>query len=126
MKLFLIIAASLLIPGISTPGAFAQSSPAQPPAHEPPAAKKQANDDPEKRAARDLLEEARTYVDRKFAEFNKQKLPFDQKLEARTKQEQKDLAAEYASVLQARKSLVHADLYYLGMLHHVRSEEHTS
>ena len=54
-----------------------------------------------------------------YAEFNKQKLPYDQKLEAKTKQEQKDLAAKYAAVLQARKSLDAADVYYLGMLHHL-------
>ena len=60
---------------------------------------------PEKRAAKVLFEEAQAYlVDRKFTEFNKQKIPYDQKLEAKTKQEQKDLAAKYAAVLQSRKS----------------------
>ena len=65
------------------------------------------------------LKKHTSYVDKKFAEFNKQKVPYDQKLEAKTKQEQKDLAAKYAAVLQARKSLTDTDVYYLGMLHHL-------
>ncbi len=73
----------------------------------------------ENRPAKVLFEEANRYVDRKFAEFNKQQLPFDRKLEAKTKQEQKDLAAKYATVLQARSSLPAADFYYLGMLQHI-------
>ena len=74
---------------------------------------------PEKRPAQLLFTEAQSYVDKKFAEFNKQKIPYDQKLEAKTKQEQKDLAAKYAALLQGRKSLTDADIYYLGMLHHL-------
>jgi thiol-disulfide isomerase/thioredoxin len=74
---------------------------------------------PEKRAAKVLYEDAKGYLDRAYAEFNKQKVPFNQKLDAKTKQEQKDLAAEYAAVLQARKKLDAADVYYLGMLYHL-------
>ena len=55
----------------------------------------------------------------RFANFNKQKIPYDQKLEAKTKREQKDLAAKYAAVLQTRKSLSDGDSYYLGMLHYL-------
>jgi len=73
----------------------------------------------EKRPAKDLFEEARAYVNNAFAEFNKQKLPYDQKLEAKTKQEQKDIASRYATVVQARKSLAEPDFYYLGMLYHL-------
>lgn len=73
----------------------------------------------ETRPAKVLFEEVNTYVDKKFEEFNKQKLPFDPKLEAKTKQEQKDLAAKYAAALQARTSLAANDAYYLGMLHHL-------
>src|SRR5882672_5311882 len=73
----------------------------------------------ETRPAKVLFEEARSYVDKKFADFNKQKVAYDQKLEAKTKQEQKDLAATYAAILQARKLLADADVYYLGMLHHL-------
>lgn len=74
---------------------------------------------PEKRSAKALFEEANIYVDKKFAEFNKQKVAYDQKLEAKTKQEQKDLAANLAAVLASRKDLADADLYYLGMLYHL-------
>jgi thiol-disulfide isomerase/thioredoxin len=74
---------------------------------------------PDKRAAKLLFEDAKSYLDRAYVEFNKQKIPYDQKLEAKTKQEQKDLAANYATVLEARKSLPEADLYYLGMLHYL-------
>lgn len=74
---------------------------------------------PEKRAAKLLLEDAKSYLDRAYVEFNKQKIAYDQKLEAKTKQEQKDLAANYAAVLEARKSLPEADSYYLGMLHYL-------
>lgn len=74
---------------------------------------------PDKRAPKLLYEDAKSYVDRAYANFNKQKLAYDQKLEARTKQEQKDLAAKYADVLQERKSIADADVYYLGMLHYL-------
>jgi thiol-disulfide isomerase/thioredoxin len=76
---------------------------------------------PEKRSAKLLFDEAQSYVNDKFTELNKQKIPYSQKLDARIRQEQKDLAAKYAAVLQTRKSLADADLYYLGMLHHLAS-----
>jgi thiol-disulfide isomerase/thioredoxin len=72
----------------------------------------------EKRSAKVLYDEANAYVNIKFAELNKQKVPYNQKLDAKIKQEQKDLAAKYAAVLQTRK-LTDADAYYLGMLHHL-------
>jgi hypothetical protein len=71
------------------------------------------------RSARVLFDEANTYVNKKFEEFNKQKLEYDDKLDARTKQEQKALAAKNAAALQSRKSLTSGDLYYLGMLNHL-------
>jgi thiol-disulfide isomerase/thioredoxin len=85
----------------------------------PPPIKNEAKPALEKRPAKLLFEEAKSYIDKTYAEFNKQKLPYDKTLEARTKQEQKDLAAKYAAVLQTRKSLADADLYYLGMLQHL-------
>ena len=71
------------------------------------------------RPANVLFAEADKYLEKKFAEFNKQKLAYDAKLEARTKQEQKDLAAKYAEVLHARASLTGMDQFYLGMLYHL-------
>ncbi len=84
--------------------------------------KKEVTSGVDKRPAKILLEEAHSYVDKVFTEFNKKKVPYDQKLEARTKQEQKDLATKYAAVLQARE-LAHADIYYLGMLYHTAGNE---
>lgn len=74
---------------------------------------------PEKRSANLLFEEVSAYVDTKFAEFNKLKVAYDQKLETQTKQEQKDLAAKYTAILASRSRLADADLYYLGMLYHL-------
>ena len=111
---FLVFAVLLLLATGFVFRGFAQS----PPAQEPKPAKTTTLT-PENRPAKVLFEEARAFVDKTFAEFNKQKVPFDQKLEAKTKQEQKDLAAKYAAVLQARNSLPAADVYYLGMLHHL-------
>jgi thiol-disulfide isomerase/thioredoxin len=70
------------------------------------------------RPAKVLFEEVNSYLEKKFAEFNKQKTAYDPTIEARTRQEQKDLAIKYASMLKAR-SLEPADLYYLGMLQHI-------
>jgi thiol-disulfide isomerase/thioredoxin/lipoprotein NlpI len=73
----------------------------------------------ETRPAPYLFDEANHYVDKKFVEFNKRGVAYDRKLEAKTKQEQKDLAAKYVAVLETRPTLASADIYYLGMLHHL-------
>jgi thiol-disulfide isomerase/thioredoxin/lipoprotein NlpI len=115
---FLTIATLLLLATATTPGAFAQNPQAQPTPQEAPPVKEQASTTIEKRTAKVFFEEARSYVNKTFAEFNKQKIAYDQKLEAKTKLEQKDLAAKYATVLEARRPLAGADFYYLGMLYH--------
>jgi len=71
------------------------------------------------RPAKVLFEEADSYLTRRYQEFNKQKLPYDETLETRTKQEQQRLATKNAAALEARKPLADADRFYLGMLHHV-------
>ena len=76
----------------------------------------------DKRPAQELFEDANGYLGRRFQEFNKQKLPYDPRLEAQTKKEQKDLAVKNAGILQARGSLKGDDLYYLGMLHHLAGD----
>src|SRR6185503_1753421 len=53
---------------------------------------------------------------------NKQKLPYNPKLEADTKKEQKELAILNAATLQARSPLAGNDLYYLGMLQHLAGD----
>jgi thiol-disulfide isomerase/thioredoxin len=73
----------------------------------------------DERPAQVLYEEANGYLGRKYAEFNKQKIGYDSKLEAKTKQEQKELALKNAAMLGRRKDLSTDDLYYLGMLRHL-------
>src|SRR6266480_3214585 len=70
------------------------------------------------RSAQALYEEADNYLAKKYEEFNQKKTPFDPKLEAATRQEQKDLATRNAATLAARPSLVGDDYYYLGRLYH--------
>ena len=82
-------------------------------------------DDPPKaddRPAQALYEDANGYLGRRYQEFNKQKLPYDPKLEAQTRKEQKDLAVKNAAILKARSHLSKDDLYYLGMLHHLAGD----
>lgn len=98
----------------------AASALGQPP--KPPAANGSQPSAAQTRAARDWFEEANHYVDKKFIEFNKRGLPYDRKLEAKTKQEQKDLAAKYAALLQSRLSLAGSDVYYLAMLYHLAGD----
>src|SRR5215204_3832853 len=85
-----------------------------------PAAKSDGK--PDKRSAQELFEEANGYVGRRYQEFNKQKLPYDPKLETQTKKEQKEMAVRNAALLQSRAPLAGDDLYYLGMLHHVAGD----
>ena len=76
----------------------------------------------DKRSAFELYEDANGYLGRRYQEFNKQNLPYDAKLEAQTKKEQKDLAIQNAGILASRSPLAGDDLYYLGMLHHLVSD----
>ena len=77
---------------------------------------------PDKRTAHELFEDANGYLGRRYQEFNKQKLPYDPKLEAQTKKEQKELAVKNAATLQSRSPLKGDDIYYLGMLHHLAGD----
>jgi thiol-disulfide isomerase/thioredoxin len=76
----------------------------------------------DERPAQALYEDANGYLGRRYQEFNKQKLPYDAQLEARTKKEQKELAVRNAMVLQGRSPLDAESLYYLGMLHHLAGD----
>ena len=78
------------------------------------------------RPAQALYEDANGYLGRKYQEFNKQKLPYDPKLEAQTKKEQKDLALKNAATLQARSPLAGEDVYYLGLLQHLAGDADAS
>jgi thiol-disulfide isomerase/thioredoxin len=76
----------------------------------------------DERTSQELYEDANGYLGRKYAEFNKQKLGYDAKLEAKTKQEQKELALANAATLSRRKDLSADDLYYVGMLQHLAGD----
>jgi thiol-disulfide isomerase/thioredoxin len=71
------------------------------------------------RPAQSLYEEANNYITKKYEDFNRDKISFDPKLEAATRQEQKDLAARHAATLAARASLAGNDFYYQGLLYHL-------
>jgi thiol-disulfide isomerase/thioredoxin len=109
--MFSIIRSSLLVVLLASTSTFAQGL--------APATREDLK--PDKRPAQELFEDANGYLGRRYQEFNKQKLPFDPKLEAQTKKEQKDLAVKNAAILQSRSNLSTDDLYFLGMLHHLAS-----
>lgn len=67
--------------------------------------------------AKELFVEANTFAKNKFAEYEKKKLPFNDKLYKQTLQEQKQLAVKYAGMVAARENLAGEDFYYLGMLY---------
>ena len=77
---------------------------------------------PETRTAQALFEDANGYLGRRFQEFNTQNVPYDPKLEEKTKKEQRDLALKNAGILRARTSLAPDDVYYLGMLYHLAAD----
>ncbi len=71
------------------------------------------------RAAAVLYQEANDYLSKKFLEFNNKKLAYDPRLEAQTRQEQKDLAVRHVATLVERGPVQGRDLYYLGMLNNI-------
>src|ERR1041385_3495054 len=77
---------------------------------------------PDKRPAQELFEDANGYLGRRYQEFNKQKLPYDAKLEAQTKKEQQQIAVKNAAILKAVTPLSKEDLYYPGMLPYVAGD----
>ncbi|MEJ7713800.1 MAG: TlpA disulfide reductase family protein [Pyrinomonadaceae bacterium] len=68
-------------------------------------------------SAAKLYDDAATYTQKKFNEFESQRVPFDEKLAEKIKQEQRDLGLRYAAQLSARENLTGDDLYYLGQLY---------
>jgi len=75
-------------------------------------------DSSESRPAAELYDEANNYIQKKFAEFEKLKMPYDERIEEKIKGEQRELATRYASVLTNRK-LQPDDVYYLGLLYNL-------
>ncbi len=72
----------------------------------------------DERTAAQLYEDADKYVQKKFAAFEKLKMPYDEQLEQKVKREQRDLAARYATRLAGRK-VEGPDVYYLGLLYNL-------
>lgn len=64
-----------------------------------------------------LYNEVTAYARTKFAEFEKKKIIYSDKLREQTLQEQRQLAAKNAAILGNRKDLSNTDIYFLGMLH---------
>lgn len=77
----------------------------------------------DERPAAALYDDASGYAARKFQEFASKKLPYDPKLAEQTLKEQKELAARYAALLNARPNLAGDDLYYLGLLYGLSNNE---
>jgi thiol-disulfide isomerase/thioredoxin len=71
----------------------------------------------------ELYDEASSYAEKKFAEFNRKKLPFNPTLLEQTMQEQRRLASLNATQLSMRPNLAGEDIYYLGMLYHLSENE---
>ena len=64
-----------------------------------------------------LFADADGYVERKFAEFRQNKVPYSATLEAEVRKQQTEVAAQHAAQLVARGQLKGTDNYYLGLLY---------
>jgi thiol-disulfide isomerase/thioredoxin len=72
------------------------------------------------RTAAQLFADANDYVKQKFADFEKQHMPFDSHVADKIKQEQRNLAGSFAALLATRK-LSNEDVYYQGLLYNLAS-----
>ncbi|MDQ3687416.1 MAG: TlpA family protein disulfide reductase, partial [Acidobacteriota bacterium] len=81
---------------------------------------------PDGASATALYEEASQYVEKKFAEFRRDRVPDNPQLADLTRQEARDLALRNALMLAARGPLKGADLYYLGMLYHLAGKSESA
>lgn len=107
-KLFL----TLLVLSL-TIGVFAQSGRVNPNKTPP---QNTGNNTMNELSVKQMFEEANVYTKNKFAEFEKQKIPYSDSLFKRTVIEQKQLAAKFAALATTRSNLAGEDFYYLGML----------
>jgi len=64
-----------------------------------------------------MFDEANAYNKTKFAEYEKNKVPYSEALRLQTEREKKQLAAKYAAAASGRTGLSGEDFYYLGFLH---------
>ncbi|MEO8648245.1 MAG: TlpA disulfide reductase family protein [Acidobacteriota bacterium] len=68
-------------------------------------------------SVKQMFDEANGYSKAKFSEFEQKKIAYSENLRLRTEMEQKQLAAKYAAIADARLTQTADDLYYLGLLH---------
>lgn len=68
------------------------------------------------RTAKEMFDEANGYFAAKKLEFEKNKVPYSDRLRLQTEREQRALAAKYATIVSGRQNLSPDDLYYLGLL----------
>lgn len=101
---------SLLLIITLTIGVSAQSRRVPPPATAAPMSAADVS-------VKSLFNEANTYNNVKFAEFEQKKIPFTEALRLQTEREKKQLAAKYAAAAGARTNLTTEDVYYVGLLH---------
>lgn len=99
---------------IFTIGIFAQSRRVAPNKTQPSS---QAVNEMKEMSVEQMFDDANAYAKDKFAEFQKEKVPFSESLYNRTILEQKQLAAKYATLTMSRENLSGEEFYYLGMLH---------
>ncbi len=118
-ELWLLVSLAILVMGYSVPAQSGRvkddDGTAPTTADKPKEGKPDLN---ESRTAAQLFEDANTYTQKKFAEFEKRKMPYDQRLEEKIKQEQRDLAGRNATILAARK-FGGPEVYYLGLLYNL-------
>ncbi|MDQ6788558.1 MAG: redoxin family protein [Acidobacteriota bacterium] len=110
MRYFLILILFVLALSSSV---FAQSGRIVLTASPNPAGKNPAND----LTVEQMFADANSYAKRKFAEYEQKKIPFAENIYYFVLHEQKQLAAKYAAIADARQNLAGEDFYYAGMLH---------
>jgi thiol-disulfide isomerase/thioredoxin len=69
------------------------------------------------RTVKEMFDEANAYRKLKFEEFEKKKVPVNERLRLQTEREQKQLAAKFAAIAATRVDLTSDDFYYLSLLH---------
>lgn len=128
LKLFLrnvcrlaLVAAAIALCG--APSVRAQTGAAE---SSSPSAKEASAANEREESAAALYADAATYVERKFADFKRDEVPYDKNLAERTVKEGRELAARYAEKLARRESASRAlktdDLYFLASLYRLAND----
>ncbi|MBX7053365.1 MAG: TlpA family protein disulfide reductase [Pyrinomonadaceae bacterium] len=70
-------------------------------------------------SVKQLFDETNNYTRSKFIEYADKKLPYSERLQEQTRNEQKQLAAKNAAIAAARPAHSTEDLYFIGLLYWV-------